>query len=66
MSDEAGTLLALVNLAFVATVRVPAGAHRLGRAGWCLRWAGMLMPLGGSCSAACSQMGPDPGFLVEL
>jgi len=60
-----GTLLALVNLGFVATVRVPGGPHRLGRAGWCLRWAGTLMP-SGFLIGGVFQMGPDPGFLIVL
>lgn len=65
LAHSHGTLLALVNLGFVATVRVPAGVHRLDRAGWCLRWAGMLMP-SGFLVGGVFPMGPDPGFFVVL
>ena len=60
-----GTLIALVNLAFVATVRVPTGPHRLDRAGACLRWAGVLMPMGFLLGGVFA-MGPDPGYCIVL
>lgn len=58
-----GTLLALVQLAFAATM--PAGAPRLARAASCLRWAGVLMPLG-FLVAGVFALGADPGLAIVL
>lgn len=58
-----GTLLALVQLAFAATM--PAGAPRLGRAASCLRWAAVLMPLG-FLAAGVFALGADPGLAIVL
>lgn len=61
-----GTLLALVNLAFAATLRandVPPAA--LARGGACLRWAGLLMPVG-FLGGGVQAMGADPGYAIVL
>jgi len=58
-----GTLLALVQLAFAATM--PAGAPRLARAASCLRWAAVLMPLG-FLAAGVFALGADPGLAIVL
>jgi hypothetical protein len=61
-----GTLLALINLAFVATAHAPASApHELDRAGACLRWAALLMPIG-FLFGGIFTMGADPGFAIVL
>ena len=66
LAHSHGTLLALVNLGFAATVKgTPATAAQVGRASWCLRWAAMLMPVG-FLGGGLFPMGPDPGFLVVL
>ncbi|HEX5053603.1 MAG TPA: hypothetical protein VFZ65_17625 [Planctomycetota bacterium] len=66
LAHSHGTLLALINLAFVATVRVPdAAPNGLARAGACLRWAGLLMPLG-FLFGGVFAMGPDPSFAIVL
>ena len=59
-----GTLLALVQLAFAATAPPAAGA-RLRRAGACLRWAGVLMPLG-FLAGGVFALGADPGYAIVL
>lgn len=61
-----GTLLALVNLAFAATLRandVPPAV--LARGGACLRWAGLLMPVG-FLGGGVQAMGADPGYAIVL
>lgn len=58
-----GTLLALVQLAFAATM--PAGAPGLARAAGALRWAGILMPLG-FLGGGVWAVGGDPGIAVAL
>lgn len=61
-----GTLIALANLAFAATVRPGAGSPaRIVRASWCLRWAGILMPAG-FLLGGVFVMGADPGLPVVL
>lgn len=61
-----GTLLALVNLAFAATLRATAGnAAALRRGAACLRWAGILMPVG-FLGGGIQTMGADPGFAIVL
>ncbi len=61
-----GTLIALVNLAFAVAARAPGeSTNGLERAGWCLRWAGMLMPAGFLLGGVFA-MGPDPGFAIVL
>ncbi|MBK8979307.1 MAG: hypothetical protein IPM29_25705 [Planctomycetes bacterium] len=61
-----GTLIALANIAFAATIRPRAGAERLlARASACLRWAGVLMPVGFLLGGAFA-MGADPGYAVAL
>lgn len=57
-----GTLIALVNLLLAATGRGVAG---LDRAATCLRWAGILMPVGFLAGGALA-MGPDPGLPIVL
>ena len=59
-----GTLLALVCLAFAATMPPEHGA-RLRRAGACLRWAGVLMPLG-FLAGGVFALGADPGYAIVL
>lgn len=58
-----GTLLALVQLAFAATM--PAGAAGLARAAACLRWASVLMPLG-FLFGGLFALGSDPGYAIAL
>jgi hypothetical protein len=58
-----GTLLALVQLAFAATM--PAGAPGLARAAACLRWASVLMPLG-FLFGGVFALGADPGYAIAL
>ena len=66
LAHSHGTLIALINLAFVATVRIPEGNPRaLDRAGALLRWAGVLMPVGFLLGGVFT-MGPDPGFAIVL
>jgi hypothetical protein len=66
LAHSHGTLIALINLAFVATARPPDGVpHALDRAGALLRWAGILMPLG-FLFGGVFAMGPDPGFAIVL
>lgn len=62
-----GTLIALVNLAFAATLRgnIPGAQHVLDRAGACLRWAGMVMPVG-FLLGGLFTLGADPGFAIVL
>ena len=61
-----GTLLALVNLAFAATVRPgPERAATAERAGACLRWAGLLMPTG-FLLGGVMVVGADPGLGILL
>lgn len=61
-----GTLLALVNLAFAATLRTnDAGPAALARGATCLRWAGVLMPLG-FLGGGLQTFGADPGFAIVL
>ncbi|MFN9948789.1 MAG: hypothetical protein ACK56S_18285 [Planctomycetota bacterium] len=59
-----GTLLALVQLAVAATMPPEAGV-RLRRAGACLRWAGVLMPLG-FLAGGVFALGADPGYAIVL
>ncbi|MEO6596190.1 MAG: hypothetical protein ABIP94_15690 [Planctomycetota bacterium] len=63
LAHSHGTLLALINLAFVASAG--ADSSRLARAGACLRWAGLLMPLG-FLFGGMFAMGPDPFFAIVL
>lgn len=66
LAHSHGTLLALVNLAFAATVHGTATVGpQLARAGTCLRWAALLMPAG-FLGGGLFPMGPDPGLLVVL
>jgi|RhiMethySRZTD1v2_1073278.scaffolds.fasta_scaffold00711_29 membrane protein DedA with SNARE-associated domain len=66
LAHSHGTLLAIVNLVFVATARAPTGQTRsLDRAGACLRWAGLLMPMGFLLGGVFA-IGPDPGFAIAL
>ena len=61
-----GTLIALVNLAFAANVGgSEEPASRLRSASWCLRWAGVLMPVGFLLGGLFPQ-GPDPGYGIVL
>lgn len=63
-----GTLLALVNLAFAATLRQAtseAGRRQLARAGGCLRWAAVLMPAG-FLGGGLWPMGGDPNPAIAL
>jgi hypothetical protein len=69
-----GTLLALVQLAFAATMPPEAGvrlrrageeADRHQHAGACLRWAGVLMPLG-FLAGGVFALGADPGYAIVL
>jgi hypothetical protein len=59
-----GTLLALVNLAFAATMPAESG-RRLRRAGACLRWAAVLMPLGFLVGGVFA-VDADPGYAIAL
>jgi hypothetical protein len=66
LAHSHGTLLSLVCLAFAATVRgTEATAARHARAGWCLRWAAVLMPVGFLLGGVFA-MGADPGLPVVL
>lgn len=66
LAHSHGTLLALVCLAFAATVKAgESAAARHARAGWCLRWAAVLMPVGFLLGGAFA-MGADPGLPVVL
>lgn len=61
-----GTLIALVNLAFAASMRPAANdAKALGWAAGCLRWAGILMP-SGFLGGGVQTFGADPGFAIAL
>lgn len=61
-----GTLLALINLAFAATMRPTDSSRRqLGWAGACLRWSGVLMPAG-FLGGGLQTFGDDPGFAIAL
>jgi hypothetical protein len=61
-----GTLLALVNLAFAATLRADAvDARGLRRGARCLAWAALLMPLG-FLFAGLRPLGGDPGHAIVL
>jgi len=61
-----GTLLAIINLAFVATARAPKdGKEALQRPGMLLRWAGILMPLGFLLGGVMAT-GADPGLPIVL
>lgn len=64
LAHSHGTLLALVTLAFAATVPT-ARASSLASAAACLRWAGVLMPLG-FFGGGLLVMGPDPGLPIVL
>jgi hypothetical protein len=63
LAHSHGTLLALVQLAFAATM--PKDAPSLARAGSCLRWAGILMPLG-FLGGGIQIFGADPGYAIVL
>lgn len=66
LAHSHGTLLALINLAFVATARAPDHApHALDRAGACLRWAALLMPIG-FLFGGIFTLGADPGIAIVL
>src|SRR5678815_3566055 len=66
LAHSHGTLLALVNLAFAATLRPAEGdAARLARCASCLQWAGILMPLG-FLGGGVQIYGADPGFPIIL
>jgi hypothetical protein len=59
-----GTLLALVNIGFAASIRAPErGGKDLARAALCLRWASVLMPLG-FLGGGLFVMGADPGLPI--
>lgn len=58
-----GTLIALVAIAFAASLRTVEPGPRLARAGSCLRWAGVLMPLG-FLLGGIFPMGADPGLAI--
>lgn len=61
-----GTLIALVNIAFAVSIRAAAHAEPLAaRASACLRWAGILMPVGFLLGGAFA-MGGDPGYAIVL
>jgi hypothetical protein len=61
-----GTMIALVNLAFAATVAARPEHHAaLSRAGTCLRWAGILLPVG-FFAGGVQILGADPGFGIVL
>ncbi|MFY9343669.1 MAG: hypothetical protein WAT39_14325 [Planctomycetota bacterium] len=60
-----GTLIALVNLAFAATIRPDEASRALARGALCLRWAGVLMPLG-FLGGGIQILGADPGFAIVL
>jgi hypothetical protein len=64
LAHSHGTLLALVNLLFAATLR-DRDAARLVRAGLCLRTAGVLMPVG-FLGGGLWPLGNDPGVAVVL
>lgn len=64
LAHSHGTLLALVNLLFAATLRDRASVA-LARAGWCLRAAGVLMPLG-FLGGGLWPLGNDPGLAIVL
>ncbi|HEX6810625.1 MAG TPA: hypothetical protein VF384_03275 [Planctomycetota bacterium] len=60
-----GTLIALVNLAFAATIRASDASPALARGATCLRWAGVLMPVG-FLGGGIQIFGADPGFAIVL
>ena len=60
-----GTLLALVAIVFAVSLRGAEPGPRLARAGSCLRWAGVLMPLG-FLLGGMFPMGADPGLGIVL
>jgi hypothetical protein len=60
-----GTLLALVNLAFAATIRESDASLGLARGAVCLRWAAVLMPIG-FLAGGIQTFGADPGFGIVL
>ena len=60
-----GTLIALVAIAFAASLRAADPGPRLARAAACLRWAGILMPLG-FLLGGIFPMGADPGLGIVL
>jgi hypothetical protein len=64
LAHSHGVLLALVALAFVATVR-PADVAKAARIGACLRWAGVLMPAGFLLGGVFAN-GADPGLPIVL
>jgi hypothetical protein len=57
-----GTLIALIAIGCAATMREQTMPH-MARAGACLRWAGVLMPLG-FLFGGLFPLGGDPGFAV--
>lgn len=60
-----GTLIALVNLAFAATMRAGEASASLARGASFLRWAGILMPVG-FLLGGIQILGADPGFGIVL
>ena|SRR5687767_364035 len=60
-----GTLLALVNLAFAATIKASDASLGLARGATCLRWAAVLMPVG-FLAGGIQIYGADPGFGIVL
>ncbi len=61
-----GTMIALVQLAFAATMRERAEhAAALARAASCLRWAGILLPCG-FLFGGVQILGADPGYAIAL
>ncbi|HEU4420392.1 MAG TPA: hypothetical protein VFT55_15760, partial [Planctomycetota bacterium] len=60
-----GTLIALVNLGFAATIRAEEASLGLARGAACLRWAGVVMPLG-FLGGGIQTLGADPGFAIVL
>lgn len=60
-----GTLIALVNLAFAATISASEASASLARGAAFLRWAGVLMPVG-FLLGGIQILGADPGFGIVL
>ena len=59
-----GTLLAVLNILFALSLR-DAGSAAVGKAGKCLKWAAILMPLG-FLGGGIWSIGSDPGFAIVL
>jgi len=65
LAHSHGTLLALINLAFAVAVPADAPLASIARAGACLRWAALLMPIGFLLGGVFA-MGADPGLPIVL